>query len=103
MKTKKRLIALAAAAMLFGSLTVTPAEAAYTSGRINCYNNTTAGVHGAKYGRYDLMIIKLGGHQFYRGYARSKTVKSNYRSTNWSVSAQTLEAHKTRGTCIVYE
>ena len=61
MKTKRRLVALAAAITLFGSLTTTPAQALTMSDYIRCYHNTTVGVYGTKQSSNDTLLLKLGG------------------------------------------
>ena len=103
MKTKRRLIALTAAITLFGSLTTTPAQALTMSDSIRCYNNTTVGVYGTKWSSDHYLTLKLAGRQVYKGKAKSKSYTSNYRSTNWLVSAPNLRADKSGGTCTVYE
>ncbi|MDO5083259.1 MAG: hypothetical protein Q4D89_07655 [Arachnia propionica] len=103
MKTKKRLIALAAAAMLFGSLTATPAQALTMSDSIRCYHNTTVGVQGAKYSSKDTLLLKLGGRQVYKGKRNFMSYTSRYRSTNWLVSSPSLNKDRSGGTCIVHE
>lgn len=103
MKAKKRLVTLAAASMLFGSLTATPAQALTMSDSIHCYNNTTVGIRGAKHSSKDTLILILGGRLVYKGKRNSMSYTSRYRSTYWLVSSPSLNKNRSGGTCIVYE
>ncbi|MDO5067850.1 MAG: hypothetical protein Q4D96_11270 [Propionibacteriaceae bacterium] len=101
MKTKKRLIALAAAAMLFGSM-ATPAQAYTEYGRQNCSGGgATVSVRGEMQRlNRGALVLKIGSRVVYRGSNSYVGHGHSYaRVTNWSASAYTLLRSGSYGYC----
>ncbi|RRD49780.1 hypothetical protein [Arachnia propionica] len=101
MKVKRRLVALAAAVALFGSMAA-PAQAYTESGRQNCSGGgATVSVRGQMQ-RLDKgpLILKINGRQVAKHYGTYYGYGHSYaRTANWSASAVTLLRSGSYGFC----
>lgn len=101
MKTKRRLVALAAAVTLFGSLTA-PAQAYTERGLQKCSGGgATVSVRGEMQ-RLDRgpLVLKINNRVVYkRSGSYYGTGHSYARTANWSASAQTLLRSGSYGYC----
>lgn len=96
---KRRLTAIAATALFFTTLGITPALAATDSGSLSCSHGATIGVRGEQQ-RLDTMNIKANGSilgSTTSAYTISKV--SNLTNGTWSASSNSLLYSGSYGWC----
>lgn len=97
----KRLLSIAAAAVVIGTVSIAPAMAYTQSGTVNCGSGSTASVRGEQQLVSTVLTNKINGTTFFSGsgvYVKySDSTYKNQRS--WSVASETIVIAGSYGYC----